>query len=321
MENTCRTCLNTSIQLLPLFADTKLVAAIETISSIQVSIHLMEIMFISLDHSMQMIEMKNFPNHICEECVNNINFFLMFQQTIITSDQEIRKRLFGESLKIGSESSENLEHQKQMKIEFDFVAVCNNDQEVHKKLFKEILSIKNELPYIKEINDVKFNDNSTEFVGDKDAVLPKSSFKYTQIDTNENEHNYNEITPSKQNRAEANDFNNESAKKFNSNTDISKNNKNVKQKVRKKLCNICGKSVNYYNIGRHIKSHSDVPAKCKICGKISKNAVGLRDHLYTHKAQEITCHICGKVYKCRKHYKIHMEKHDSKYNLAFPSST
>lgn len=221
-----------------------------------------------------MIEMKNFPNRICEECINNINFFLMFQQTVTNSDKEIRRRLSEEVLKSGCETLDTKEtndaNQNNTSISFD---------DDNTKLFSS--------------NDnVKVNENNKHVNSITDSLL---------------EENYNIHFEQIKIEIASVDENTQNTVKLK----LDSTDNNVKRKVPTRVCNICGKSITYYNIGSHIKSHSDIPAKCEVCGKVCKNAIALRYHLYVHKREEMHCHICGRIYKCRKHFKTHMAKHDS----------
>lgn len=218
------------------------------------------------------MELKNFPSKICEECINNINFFLMFQQTVIASDKEIRRRLSDEISNIKETDDAKLSNTSIVFDDDNTELYSSNDSTQSNESNKHILS-------------------TTDSLLEADCNIHFEQIKIEAASIDENDQNADKLS-----------------------LDVINKEENVKRKVPTRVCNICGKSITYYNIGGHIKSHSDIPAKCEICGKICKNAIALRYHLYVHKREEIHCHICGRIYKCRKHFKTHMDKHDSEYN-------
>lgn len=216
-----------------------------------------------------MQEIKSYPNQICEECIDNINRFYMFQQSIISSDREIRKKLFEEPLKSNADESLTFHKETQNLC----LKECNNN------------SCDSE-------DDIKIKSNNEINCKPKFNMLKEEDCKISV------EHIKIEM--------DIDDDQNQIKVPINSAKELP-----AKSKVPTRVCNICGKSITYYNLRAHLKYHLDVPVKCDICGKLCKNASRLRDHLYVHKREELNCHHCGKIYKSRQHFKLHVQEHDS----------
>ena len=69
----------------------------------------------------------------------------------------------------------------------------------------------------------------------------------------------------------------------------------------KAKCNICGKTLPFDNMGRHLKVHSsDKPFKCQLCMKDFKHHTSLKNHEKYHvgrKPLQVNCTFCDKKFK------------------------
>ncbi|KAK4886265.1 hypothetical protein RN001_002536 [Aquatica leii] len=79
---------------------------------------------------------------------------------------------------------------------------------------------------------------------------------------------------------------------------------------KKSICSTCGVTVMAMNLKKHILIHTELPVKCKECGKTCKNSESLRGHMFTHKGIKLECKICYKVYKHRAAFRAHKRRHE-----------
>lgn len=217
--------------------------------------------------------MKNFPNQICEECINNINFLWMFQQTIIDSDREIRRRLFEESLNNKNENwntTEKTDCTSEIFNEF-----CDSDYS------------DDESKELSENCDIEMNEDEQE----ECTTIPIEEIKIEEtIIEDDKEHVLEEIVDGSE-----------------------EDKMNDKLKKRLKICNICGKSVSYsmqnhmkihadepskcHICGKvykntlclrlHIYNHKREEVICGVCGKSYKSRQNFKLHVQKHEGIHI----------------------------------
>lgn len=112
------------------------------------------------------------------------------------------------------------------------------------------------------------------------------------------------------------DCNEEFSSKRRYETHIKRHKRNMFQKNKTYLCNICGRNFANYNswIG-HARIHTgEKPYHCDICGKNFRQTTSLRNHKQLHTGKRVSCELCPKKFASTGFLAIHMRSHNSKFS-------
>lgn len=105
-------------------------------------------------------------------------------------------------------------------------------------------------------------------------------------------------------------------------THIKRHKRNMFQKNKTYLCNICGRNFANYNswIG-HARIHTgEKPYHCDICGKNFRQTTSLRNHKQLHTGKRVSCELCPKKFASTGFLAIHMRSHNSKFSNPNPNA-
>lgn len=226
--------------------------------------------------NLQIEDTEELPKHICEECVQNINNYYNFRKVIINTDLDLRTRL--NTLNATKHTFKPRSEMKHCEFKPDFL--------------EDSVDIKPEEDMGFAEGDLKILDHDVEkgTVTSDAEYIPNQNFEMLK------------------GLATKRIFKCRQCKEIFGSKFKLYNHRRTEHHA-PGVCNVCGTVVRADNLSKHIKLHSESPAKCEECGKTFKNSESLRSHKILHSENCFTCEICGRNFKLKAEHTRHLKKH------------